>query len=91
MDARETDTTKLKTRYIKSNTDLFFSKFIKPLVSLTIANFCKKKGTDLFFRAGSRPALPSSLDSKPSNPLYFVYESAIARQLAALQTLTDQG
>jgi len=34
--------------------------------------------------------LPSSLYSQPGNPLYFVYEAAIARQLAALQTFTNQ-
>jgi len=50
-----------------------------------------KKGTDLFFRERSRPALPSPLDSQPGNPLYFVYEAAIPRQLAALQTFTNQG
>jgi len=49
------------------------------------------KGDRFIFHAGSRPALPSSLDSKPGNPLYFIYESTIARQLAALQTLTEQG
>lgn len=47
-------------------------------------------GTDLFPRAGPRPALPSSLDPQPGNPLYFVYKAATARQLAALETLTDQ-
>jgi hypothetical protein len=48
-----------------------------------------KKGTDLFFRTGSWSALPSSLDTKPSNALHFVNKARIARQLAALQSLTD--
>ena len=49
-----------------------------------------EKGTDLFFRVIPRSALSSSLDSKPGNPLHFVYEAAITRQLAALQAFTNQ-
>lgn len=50
----------------------------------------REKGADLFFREGTRPDLPSSFDAKPGDPLHFVYEAAIAGQMATLQTFTNQ-
>lgn len=41
----------------------------------------QRKGTDVFFRASSRPTPSSLLNTQPGNTLHLIYKAAVARQI----------